>query len=191
MRLDHLLSKEHHRTTCALCVVGGCGHVHAVRVCSGCSWVEHHQILPASTGPVWLVGVGQTRCWVLGEQAPAALSAFRMCVGVVRVCGWCVCLSWPALFMGSRVGGGVWVGVWLWIWFFHSGREHLGIMTVPHPCWVGVVVVFCVIFVVVVFLVLSDSRCPYALLCGGGVSVQERMVDALASGADEGRGNLR
>jgi len=24
-----------------------------------------------------------------------------------------------------------------------------------------------------------------------GVSVQERMVDALASGADEGRGNLR
>ena len=83
------------------------------------------------------------------------------------------------------------VGVCGWVsgggsWFFHSGREHLGIMTAP----VGVVVVFCVIFVVV-FLVLSDSRCCMRVVRGGGVSVQERMVDALASGADEGRGNLR
>jgi hypothetical protein len=55
------------------------------------------------------------------------------------------------------------------------------------PVW-GVCGVLCD-FVVVVFLVLSDSH--HFMVCGVCVSVQERMVDALASGADEGRGNLR
>ena len=43
--------------------------------------------------------------------------------------------------------------------------------------WVLVVVVFCV------------SLVAYTILVG--VSVLGRMVDALAAGADEGRGNLR
>lgn len=74
------------------------------------------------------------------------------------------------------VGVGVWVLLCKWI--------------VDASIWGNALCVcfFCCDFVFVVFLVLSDSCAPVFVVC---VSVQERMVDALASGADEGRGNLR
>ena len=79
------------------------------------------------------------------------------------------------------VGVGVWVLLCKWI--------------VDASIWGSTVVwcFFCCDFVFVVFLVLSDSCMVACRFCGVWlcVSVQERMVDALASGADEGRGNLR
>ncbi len=76
----------------------------------------------------------QTRCWVLGEQAPAALSCCCctcLCVVVVRWGGGCLCVSLAGPSHGSRCGG-----VCGWVsgcgsWFFHSGREHLDIAAVP------------------------------------------------------------
>lgn len=60
-----------------------------------------------------------------------------------------------------------------------SGREHLG----KHYCVSSVVILF-----LLCFLCYPTRAHLFVVVC---VSVQERMVDALASGADEGRGNLR
>ena len=163
MRLDHLLSKEHHRTTPHLC-----GWVWP-RACLSCvQWLLMGGTSSDSSCAVrliWLEGVRQTRCWVLGEQAPAALSAF------LDVFGWC--------------GGGVWavcvspgrpfscvpalVGVCGWVtgcgsWFFHSGREHLDIMIVLifwGGCGCGVLCNFCCCVSCVIRLALPVTPCAW------------------------------
>ena len=89
----------------------------------------------------WVV-VGRTRCWVLGEQAPAALLSCParavLTVWWVCVCGGlrvgvsvgCV-LLWPVLHSCVCMLVGVGVGVsGCGSWFFHSGREHLDIAIV-------------------------------------------------------------
>ena len=84
----------------------------------------------------------RTRCWVLGEQAPAAL--FSCPARAVLTVWWvCVCgglrvgvsvgcvLLWPVLHSCVCLLVGVGVGVsGCGSWFFHSGREHLDIAIV-------------------------------------------------------------
>ena len=77
----------------------------------------------------WVV-VGRTRCWVLGEQAPAALFSCParavLTVWWVFVCGGlrvggvggvCASVAGPA-FLCLPVGGCGGGGVWLWIMGF-------------------------------------------------------------------------
>ena len=72
----------------------------------------------------------------------------------------------------------------------NSGREHLAI-TRMFMC-VVVVILFDFVFLVL-FVLPPCSMYDWLVVCVlcGVVSVQGRMVDALASRADEGRGNLR
>lgn len=69
--------------------------MHAVRVCSGCSWVEHHQILLALSGR--LAGWCEANT-LLGPGRTGPCGSFRVAhplvggVGVMGVCGWFVCL---------------------------------------------------------------------------------------------------
>lgn len=74
------------------------------------------------------------------------------------------------------VGVGVWVLLCKWI--------------VDASIWGNALLVcfFCCDFVLLCFLCYPTRAHLFVVVC---VSVQERMVDALASGADEGRGNLR
>ena len=68
----------------------------------------------------------------------------------------------------------------------NSGREHLAI-----TFFLCVVVVILFVLVFLVLFVLSPHDMHVVCVLCGVVSVQGRMVDALASRADEGRGNLR
>src|SRR5699024_660456 len=120
----------------------------------------------------------QTRCWVLGEQAPAVDSSW---MSRWWVCGCLLGRSWSCVLLWVGCVGGCLV------------VDH-GFFIVDASIWtsrlslLGGVVVFCVIFVLSASCV---TRPALPCFWWGGVSVQERMVDALASGADEGRGNLR
>ena len=166
MRLDHLLSREFFIL------------LRVVR-CSA---------LPAPPLLVWGGWGGRAGCGgvVLAASTRSASACRR---GVLVGVG--VCRLFPPFF---DVGGGGWwghaVGFWggaPWLWSCASGWS-LFCLGVGLAC-VGGLVVICIvdasIFVLCVVIVVVFV---WVVLC---VCFFGRSVDALASGADEGRGGLR
>ena len=115
-------------------------------------------------------------------------AAHFVCVVVVRWGGGCLCVSLAGSAHGSYrlvgcVGGCLVVDHGFFIVDASIWTSRL------FPCGggCGVLCDFCF----ECFLCYPTRAALAAVVVWGGVSVQERMVDALASGADEGRGNLR
>ena len=165
MRLDHLLSREFFIL------------LRVVR-CSA---------LPAP--PCLCGGGGGGRAGCGGVVLAASTRSASACRrGVPAGAG--VCRLFPPLFDGGVGGGGHAVGFWggaPWLWSCASGWS-LFCSGVGLAC-VGGLVVICIvdasIFVLCVVIVVVFV---WVVLC---VCFFGRSVDALASGADEGRGGLR